>query len=384
MKLPKQEEYEIGLSTCHYHQEHVEYLLRGYSSLLPSSIVHLQSPKSPSHPINKYGSSNNTSLATVLKEEEIVDKMIQLVERIENEGKVYVQLRSKLRSQLANLDMNNHDETNNTNHYTNKNTEGTGTANEEENMVDDENDDDERDANNDATEDSKLGWQMTQIQSNYGAPPGPSSAMYDLTLDAIANIISKTSHPVSYLNKARMLFQSALSRNELDQKQDFDTVNVHSIPTSLTFNAFIRISSNVGVETNNKMSSEEEIRDVAITNAFMGFDAVNHHNVVQRNSATYNYLIQTVNAFFPDCESKGYILVALWDKCTISDGVLDENILKSLLEVNSKDCGDKFHDWLIKDVRDVYNPKEKNGYGFPMKYSKNKNVRKFDKRLDVY
>lgn len=385
MKLSKQEEYEIGLSASHYHQEHVEYLLRGYSSLLQSSIVRLQLPKSPSHPMNKYGTIDNSSNATTLKEEEIVDKMIQLVERIEHEARVYVQLRSKLRSQLANLNPGNDDESKKPDSNSNKSNEGIRTDKSEEMVVDDENDDDdENNANDDATEESKLGWQMTQIQTNYGAPPGPSSAMYDLTLDAIANIISKTSDPITYLNKARTLFQSALSRNELDQKQNFDTVNVHSIPTSLTFNALIRISSNVGAKTSNTMSSEEEIRDVAITSAFMGFDAAHHHNVVQRNSATYDYLIQTVNAFFPDCESKGYILVALWDKCTLKEGVLDENILNSLLQVNSKDCGDKFHGWLTKDVRDIYNPEEKNGYGFPLKYSKNKNLRKFDKRLEVY
>lgn len=378
MKLSKRDEYEIGLSTSHYHQEHVEYLLRGYSSLLPSSIVHLQSPKSSSHPINKFKINNtnnnidSTSASTIMSEEEIVDKMIQLVERMEHEGRVYVELRSKLRSQLTNI------------HQTQS--EGEQLQEKEKPIIDDSSSyyEDEIDATNDATEETKVEWQTTQLISSYGAPPGPSTAMYNLTLDAIANIIAKTSNPVPYLYKARTLFQSVLARNELDQKQNLDVVNINSIPNAATFNAFIRISSNAGDRNENKKGSDEEIRDVAITNAFMGFDSAHHHNIVERNSATYNYLIQTVNRFFPDCESKGHILVALWDKCTLTEGALDENVLQSFLEVNSEGCGKKFHSWFTKDVKGIYNPEERNGFGFPLRYSKNKNRRRFDKRMDVY
>ena len=373
MKLSKKEEYEVGLSASHYYQEHIEYLLRGYSSMLQSSIVHLQSPKDPNHPLNKLNGGKNDSINIdkSIKGDEIVDKMIQLVERIEEEGNVYVELRSKLRSQVASIY-----------HNENERSESINTMNKT-----DDDYDDEHNASNDATEQMKVQWQTTQLISNYGAPPGPSAAMYDLTLDAIANIVTTTSNPIPYLYKARTLFRNSLTRNELDHKQNFDAININSIPTAATFNAFARISSMVGenkIRKNGNRATEEEIRDVAITNAFMAFDAVYHHNVVRRNSATYNYLIQTVIKFFPDCESKGYILVTLWDKCTLGEGVLDENILNSLLTVNSKQCGSKFHEWLMKDVKGVHNPEERNGFGFPVKYSKNNKLRRFDKRFDLY
>jgi hypothetical protein len=379
------------LEVSNYHQQHVEYLLRGYSSLLPSSIVHLQSSKSNSSQLlidNKPGIKNiaNENLAlekekAKMNQEEIVNKMIQLVERMEKEGQVYVKTRSTHHSQLAKNNEKKNQSSNNSNN--NIATKSSITKDEEE---------EDYYGDDDATEKNKQQWQTSQLINSYGAPPGPSSNMYDLTLDAIANIIPQTSNPVLYLQKACTLFKSAWKRNELDQKQELDLVNVDSIPTAATFNALIRISALVGdnndaYKTNNPdvVVNDEEVRDIAIANAFIAFDAACHHNVVERNSATFKYMIQTVNKFFPDCEAKGYILVTIWDKCIENtEGVLDAKVVQSMLDVNSKECGEKFHDFVMDEIKNVYNPDEKNGFGFPMKLSKNKNLRRFDKRLDVY
>lgn len=371
MELSKETEYQKGLDISHYYQEHVEYLLRGYSSLLPCSLVHLQESTLPANPNTKERSTiamnnqltyeNNNSSE---KGEEIVNKMIQLIARMEEEGNAYVELRSKLRSQLMavnqQLDPSNDKE-----------------EEQKQDQVDDHNNDDDE-SDNEFAESSRQNWQLTQLIHHYGAPPGPSTAMYDLTLDAIANIINDTSNPVSYLRKARALHQSALERNDLDREQKMDVVNVNSVPTAATFNAMIRTSSLV-----EERDGYEELRDVAVENAFLGYDAIFHHNVVERNSATYKYMVKTVNKFFPDCEAKGYILVALWEKCTLQERLLDEDIIRAFLEVNSEDCGEKFHPWMISEIKDVFDEKE-NGYGFPLKFSKNKKLRRYDRRLDVY
>ncbi len=358
--------------------------------MIENSIVQLQLPKDPNHPLNKLDYENNINSVSIGRmnashnhdknQMEIVDKMIQLVERIEKEGDVYVELRSKLRSQIATIYHNENQKNDTTS--TSSSTFSYDSSNNSNHDEYDEDTDGDIDSSNDATERTKVQWLTTQFTSTYGATPGPSTSMYDLTLDAIANTISKTSNPILYLYKARKLYLNALERNELDCKQKFDGINIKSNPTAATFNTLIRISSCVDIRRK-EINGDEEVRDVAVANAFMGFDSVHHHHVVQRNSATFHYLIQTVNKFFPDCDSKGYILVTLWDKCK-SEGVLNENIIKSMLEVNSKDCGGKFHAWMVKDIRDVYDPKEKNGFGFPLKYSKNKNLKRFDKRLDVY
>ena len=369
MELSKEDEYEKGLEVSHYHQEHVEYLLRGYSSLLPSSIVHLQESSLPTTSSKEEEQSNTIAMKNQStwqadsdnNNEEIVDKMIQLIARMEEEGRAYVELRSKLRSQLMNVNQRQQQSEQNE-----TNTEGI------ENKVES--------SLNESAETSRQNWQLTQLIHHYGAPPGPSVAMYDLVLDAIANTITDSSNPALYLRKVRALHRSALERNELDREQKMDTLNVKSVPTPATFNAMIRTSSLVD---HNKHNHNEEVRDLAVENAFLGYDAMFHHNVIQRNSATYKFMVRTVNKFFPDCEAKGYILVALWDKCTLQEQLLDEDIVQAFLEVNSEGCGDRFHPWMMKEIKDVFDKKE-NGYGFPQKYSKNKKMGRYDRRLEIY
>lgn len=377
----KQEEYETGLSVSYHHQEQVEYLLRGYSSLLPNSIVHLQSPQSPNHPMynREMFTSGKIDIAQmdIAEEEQVVDKMIQLIERMETEGSVYIDLRSKLRSQMALVSGKESDS-------------AAAGINTEESDSSDSDSDSSSDSDggssdgDDATEEDKGAWRKVQLVENYGAPPGPSAAMYDLTLDAIANIIRKTSDPITYLKKAMDLFQSSISRNESDRKQEMDVVNLKSIPTAATFNALIRISSNVEKDTGKSQGHNDEVRDEALSNAFQAFNSMNHHPHVHRNSATYHYLIRTVNKFFPDCKSKGYILATFWDKCILTDAVLDENVIQAFLDVKTDDCGEDVHLFFKKRVVDVYDPEVKNGYGFPLKYSRNKKKKRFDKMLDVY
>ncbi len=392
----KREEYETGLSVSHYHQEHIEYILRGYSSLLPnnnknnnnnSTIVHLQSK-----------SETNIDVDSNMKEEEmerVVNKMIQLVERMEDEGRVYVDLRSKLRSQMAHVRRQERqaaasaaaaaaDDADNT--AASEKREGRASSNLISNSDSDSSSSsgsDSDDDGDDATEENREAWKMVQLVENYGAPPGPSAAMYDLTLDAIANVIHNTSDPIPYLQKSMELFERSLSRNELDRKQDLDVVNLKSMPTAATFNAVIRISSNV-VKESGSGSSNEQVRDVAVTNAFTAFHAMDVHPHVHRNSATYNYLVRTVDKFFPACKAKGHILATVWDDCVFKDAVLDENVIKAFLDVKYEDCGEDIHFYFTKRIADVYDPEVKNGYGFPVKYSRNKKKRRFDKALDVY
>lgn len=80
--MTQSDEYENALSECHALQQKVEYLLRGYSSMLEGSMT-----------------KSDNSFAE--NKDEIIDNMIELLERMEAEGKAYVEVRSKYRSQLA-------------------------------------------------------------------------------------------------------------------------------------------------------------------------------------------------------------------------------------------------------------------------------------------
>jgi len=398
MNRTKQQEYEAGLEVSHYHTEHLEYILRGYSSLISNSITQIQY-QSKAKQINKNmnmnmiqnqlleKTNNNDPSKVDMDEMEIVENMIALVHRMEEEGRVYVQLRSKMRSQLALLHQNrhNHDDSGSSSNNSSSSSSNSGSTSNSNNSDSDSSgtSDDE-----DIEESTKQAWQMTRLISNYGSPPGVSTPMYDLTLDAISNIISKsttstTTTTLSLLYQARTLYATSLSNHKLDVDQKLEDMNIKCIPSAATFNTLIRISNNVDM---NLVPEElqDEVRDVAIENAFLAYDAMGHHKIVERNNATYFYLLRVVNKYFPDCVTKGNIMVGLFDKC-LSEGVLDENVLHCMMEdVNSKDCGNDFDNYIQNRLKDKVDFDVKNGFGLPMKFGKNKKSRRYDKRLTVY
>jgi len=303
--------------------------------LLPGSLVDVAVTSSES---KAKGDAANT--------QEIIQKMMQLLERMEQEGKVYVELRSKYRSQLARV------------------SEQPGVAdneneNENDNVVDE-------DTNNGA-------WKMNALIANYGAPPGPTVAMYDLILDAIAVSIPSSADPLSLLQTSRKLYLKALERYELDAKAGTDEWNPSSCPTPATFNAVIRAATIA--------ADDEEVRDWAMENAFFAFDAMYHHAIVHRNSATYRYMLDMIGVHFPVGEMRGNIAAAMWEKA-LQDKVIDVALFESMKKVGGENHGELFDVWW-KGTEKLF-VKDVNGYGFPMVWGKNKKLRRFDKRFDTY
>lgn len=344
----KKEEYEHALLESFQLSQHIEYILRGYSAQIsPSSIVHLQAKKKP---IETKKVSNQDDVY------QVINKMIKLVERIEEEGNVYVELRSKYRVQLA------------------QTSSQTATIEGEQEGVDS--------SSNINTDSSTNAWKISQLIKSYGAAPGPTITMYDLILDAIAISMPHCkdgAQELSLLEKSRDIYVRALERFELDQKAEMTELNAASCPTTMTFNAMIRAAANT---KNSK--KDERVRDVAMENAFFAFNAMHHHPVVPRNSATYAYMLQMMNAHFPVGEMRGHIAVGMWEKC-LQDGVVDENVIQSMMEFgDNKSHGEMFDGWFLKSIKSVWNPKERNGFGFPVSWGEHRRLRRFDKRLDVY
>lgn len=337
----KKEEYEHALLESFHLSQQIEFILRGYSAQIsPMSIVHLQAKK----PIETKKISNQENV------HEVINKMIKLVERIEQEGNAYVELRSKFRVQS----------TQTTSHG-------------------DEGVDSSASANTDA---STNAWKISQLIKSYGATPGPTITMYDLILDAIAISISNckdSAQELSFLEMSRDIYTRAVERFELDLKAEMIDLNISSCPTTMTFNAMIRAAANA---SNSKKN--EQVRDVAMENAFFAFNAMHHHPVVPRNSATYAYMLQMMNVHFPIGEMRGHIAVGIWEKC-LQDGVVDENVIHSMIEFgDNKSHGEMFDTWFTKSIKSVWNSKERNGFGFPVSWGENRRLRRFDKRFDVY
>lgn len=331
--MTQSDEYENALSECHTLQQKVEYLLRGYSSMLEGSMT--KSDKS--YPENK---------------DEIIDNMIELLERMEAEGKAYVEVRSKYRSQLARV-------ADNTDSGENESDSATG---DKEDSIDEDTDVD--------------AWKLTALVNNYGAPPGPSNIMYDLVLDAIAVSIESSKDPVSLLEKSRAIYTRSLERYELDAKSGFDQLNPSSCPTAATFNAVIRTSANISSK-----GDDAQIRDYAMENAFFAFDGMLHHPIVPRNSATYRYMLNMIGGLFPVGEIRGNFIRVMWEKA-IQDGVLDLELFHTVQQVADEQHGELFDTWW-KNTKSKF-VKDVNGYGFPISWGKNKNTRRFERSSATY
>lgn len=341
----KIEEYEYALSETFSLSQHAEYLLRGYSSLIsPHSIVHLQAKSSLPFTPPQQNTHKDEPMS-------IINKMVKLMERMEQEGNAYVELRSKFRAQLV---------------------RATAASSEGQ---------DGSSSNN--PDSSSHAWKISQLVKSYGAPPGPTISMYDLILDAIAITIADcgddTKKELSLLQTSRDIYFRALERFDLDHKAGMMEINRASCPTSLTFNAVIRAAANV-----KNRSKDEHVRDVAMENAFFAFDAMHHHVITRRNSATYAYILQMMNAHFPVGDTRGYIAVGMWDKC-LQEGVVDENVIRSMMDFgDGKPHGNMFDSWFLMNIKGVWNKDERNGFGFPVSWGENRRIRRFDKRLDIY
>mmetsp|Transcript_16209 Transcript_16209/g.30651 ORF Transcript_16209/g.30651 Transcript_16209/m.30651 type:complete len:485 (+) Transcript_16209:81-1535(+) len=359
LQYDKVAEYEQGLVECHVLQQKVEYLLRGYSSMIPGCLVNLQSETVSLESDTRSGENYD----------DVIFNMIQLVERIELEGQAYVELRSKYRSQLARISTDhNQGEEKEEHKEDHHDQEGSRDSLQDDEEVEDETEEfivDESTDNN--------AWRMNALVTHYGAPPGPTNQMYDLILDAIAVSVGSSSHPLLMIQHSRSLYNKSLKRYEMDAQEGMDQLNPTSCPTPLTFNAVIRAAA---ISTH-----DEQVRDYAMENAFCAFNAMYHHPVVHRNSATYRYMLEMMEVLFPVGAMRGNISAAMWQQA-VQEKVVDLALLETMKRMSNQSHGELFDEWWKKVegrfVRDV------NGYGFPLVWGRNKNVRKYDRKSEAY
>lgn len=373
-------EYEQGLMECHVLQQKVEYLLRGYSSMIPGSLVHSQSSHYHQEQTTKPTSSYD----------EVILKMIQLVERLDLEGKAYVELRSKYRSQLAHVSSHSSQQHSSsqssqtpfeTNHQDDiqQPSQGHDNDNLQSNQNKEvEDDDDETEFIIDETTDNHA-WRMNALILHYGAPPGPTNAMYDLILDAIAVSVGSSNNALAMLEHSRNLYNQSLQRYELDAKAGTDALNPESCPTAATFNAVIRGAAKAAVL---RAHNDEQVRDYAMENAFFAFNAMYHHPIVHRNAATYRYMLEMMEAVFPVGAMRGNIAAAMWEQA-VQDKVVDLSLFEVMKRfANASSHGEMFDVWW-KKVEGKF-VKDVNGHGFPLVWGRNKNIRRYDRKSDTY
>lgn len=173
------------------------------------------------------------------------------------------------------------------------------------------------------------------------ALPGPTVAMYDTLLDAMA--CSAPNSTVASPEAALSLFQDIVFRHYLDGG-DASNTNIHTRPTVLSYNAPIRLSMSLPFDPANKQSEAIQRRDQAIQLAFGCFDELSQSSILKRNSATYNYLLGTVAKYMPASRIRGNIARGIWHHaCT--QGLVDETVMEAFGAANNPSNGEEFDGW---------------------------------------
>ena len=194
------------------------------------------------------------------------------------------------------------------------------------------------------------------IQEQYSTP-GPTIHMYDLILDAYAISALDVSHnpntTLEMLKKADAIYQAIMKRHEIDGRHN--NTNSKTIPTTITFNALIRTAANVPYlsdpshHTVSHLSKldvpTQKVRDTALNIGLRTFEQMHSSDCVERNAATYKYVLQIIHKFIPECRSRGNIVRSYFD-LACKEGVVDQNVTEAL---KNNGGGEPYTEW-VEDI----------------------------------
>jgi hypothetical protein len=270
----------------------VEYLVRGHAARIPLTI--------------------SNKLYTVSAEDDPdphLQDMKGLIDRITEEGYDYVKLRSEMNAQLVPAEEKKDDE-----------------ADKFDFEVD------IQDA--EFVEESSKG-RVPQLADDKGASPGMTVAMVDTYFDALS-VAPGSCSPKDIAD----ILDLVVRRYREDGSLESNT-NVHTIPTVMTFNAVLRALS-----TNMDLKSDEAKRDAALQLGLGIYDSMRY--MVDRNSATYTYVLKLIDQCLPPSRSRGNIAHGLWTEAT-RESVVDLNVIEAFRDVQSK-SGNEFAAWVRDNV----------------------------------
>ena len=303
----REEAYELAYHTI----QKAEYLQFGHASQIPGTM---------------YASSLSLGGVEPLQADmNPLALMKTLVERLEQEGEMYLQLRrQKQRTTLSHhhagkmvymasptVGDDNDDESDSS-----SDDETTGNASSSSSSSDDD---------DDSEDETEMSAGTSTTPSFEFAPPGPTAKMQEALLDAMACV--GTAAPGDYFEIAIKILEA----NDLDKG-----TNPYTLPSHVTYNAALR-----GISRCPLAEDDAAVRDEAISSAFALYNHLTHSLHLPRNSATFVYMLQTVNNVFPASRVKGNICVTLWDHASRL-GVADTNVIETLKEVLGGENGPEF------------------------------------------
>eukprot|EP00977_Amphora_coffeiformis_P009576 scaffold2205_cov167-Amphora_coffeaeformis.AAC.2 len=167
------------------------------------------------------------------------------------------------------------------------------------------------------------------------ALPGPTIDTFHTILDAMA---CNTSSPFVSLEQTKLFYDDIMARHHVDGG-DLKNTQLHTAVSALSYNAAIRVAASLPYDNKNVF-----IRDGGLLFAFEAYDALTHSERCQRNSATFNYILQTVAKYMPPSRNKGNIAAGMFYLAQ-QEGCVDTHVLDAYRMANTPSNGAEFESW---------------------------------------
>ena len=341
---------------CDETSQRFEYLIHGHSARVEGTIMNRRHEQQQQQLLLLLNQSNNnhdnhnnhthinsnhiTNINNADPQETIVT-IKALLDRIEQEGECYMQLRKQVflqhtrEEQRIKTEMENNDESSaafmEQMHQQVRQQMGLAEFvpspknNSNDNNNEDDNDDNSND-NND-TDDSTL---VTFTS------PGPTIRMYDTYLDTMA-VHATENTPNQVMNVLTNIIQRYDDDGGIKQN-----INRHSTPTALSFNGVLRACANTPISNN-------KTRDEAITTAFTVYDAFREY-MQPKNAASFAYMIQVVSKCIPPSLTRGNIALTLY-KTAEEERVVDDILVEAMKELHAVSNGTVHDEWFEKHLK---------------------------------
>jgi len=311
----KAAEYEAGLARSDVATQKFQWALGGHAAAIPGTVASAAAAAAA----GISGSDSGTSSTSSSNPQQHLDAMVGLLERIEEEGRVYVELRARIlnrqhqQQQYGGID-NTAALTAATDGSSSSDSSDSSGSESDSDSSDSDSESESESAQSASTSSSASAWRIQTLINRYGAPPGPSIHMYDALLDAIACYAEKSDacnasassdnsdnnngkSSLEYLALARSVYERAMARHHADGGPNAN--NRLTVPTLVTHNAVLRTCAAVeypypgtdGTSTADDQEQEQEqekIRDAALDLAFRAYDALNSPSTTTSNRASKN------------------------------------------------------------------------------------------------
>jgi len=318
-------ESENAWRLCDEISQRFDYLLKGYSSQVDGTIMNRM---------------YNTAAAATTNSDpaQAIANMAELLNRIDEEGQTYMQLRQQMFIQVMQEEMRkqeNGDDDENSDFMEQINREVRSQMGVPSERNGDHGDNSHAShTDNDDEDGSDYDFGDKNLSSF--AYPGPTISMFDTFLDTLA-VHPTAATPDRVLN----VFKSLIQRFDEDGGTTNNT-NIHTTPTALSFNGVLRACANTP-------NTSDATRDAALFASFSVYDAFGEY-LQPRNAATFAYMIQVVTNFIPPSLTRGNIGLALY-KAACEERVLDDIVVDAMRNLHAVSNGQVHDEWFEKNLK---------------------------------